>query len=555
MMTKPSRLTLALSLLTAACYAKEEPSPDAGLADGTDGTDGDADDDDDDDDDADGTAGDDDDDDNPGDDDDDDDDDDSVDPSDAQTLEPLIATLCDWDFNCCSDGELDYRLGPFTADAANCTERFMEQLVSNDDENVEFPRGDLLYVLGYGIRLDRSSPNADMVAACKDQLDDRACNEPAEDGHVHCEPGSAPEDNPCDLRNLFTGKLTVGDTCSEALAVGGFDIECEAGSSCEELDGIYVCVDKGLTDEFCESDATCDQGLFCDIASGRCAEKSDVGQPCHFFDPDEPDLGTETLPCKDHLSCDPFEDKCVAYCTETYTCAHDSSCPQDYSCIPVDLDDNTYNYCFARQDTNGDRCDTDHDCVDDMHCSGGACRSDRSMGDDCGADNECEAGLYCAGTCEIVLNANEACPGDFACNPSTTIGCITSDSGTVCRNSLLDLGDVCVPGERNGDNWCASGICEDLSDDAIVNFECVPGLTTGQPCDESDATVDEGRCNQDNYCFEGFCKSKLDSGEVCEDDGGVSCANLSCVPIWESEYCTDLTPVNEEDVVTCDGQD
>ena len=67
-------------------------------------------------------------------------------------------------------------------------------------------------------------------------------------------------------------------------------------------------------DEFCESDATCDQGLFCDISSGRCAEKSGEGQPCHFLDPSEPDPGTETLPCKEYLTCNPFEERCVAYC-------------------------------------------------------------------------------------------------------------------------------------------------------------------------------------------------------------------------------------------------
>lgn len=562
MKTDSKKLIAALTLLSAsACYAKEEPNNrDTDAATDTDSPTGDNGSGDDDGDDDGGTDGADDDgstDDGPDDGPDDGTDDDtgSTGGSDAEILEPLIATLCEWDFNCCSDGEVDYRLGPFTVDAAECTERFMEQLVSNDDENAESPRGDLLYVLGYGVRLDRSTPNADQVDACKEELEHRACNEAAEGEHNHCMPGSAAEDSPCDMRNLFTGQQMLGESCSEALASSGLDIECQPGSSCEELDGVYVCVDKGLADEFCESDATCDQELFCDIATGRCAEKSAEGEPCHFMDANEPDLGTETLPCKEYLSCDPFAERCVAYCNEAYTCAHDLACPQDYSCIPVDMDDNTYNYCRERQGTNGDRCDSDHDCEDDMHCDGSACRTDLSQGDDCGTTNECEAGLYCAGTCEIVLNANEVCTGDFACNPSTTIGCITSDDGRRCRTNLLPLSDECTAGEKGGSNWCASGICEDLSEDNISNFECVPGLGVDSPCDENNATVDDGRCSLDNYCFEGFCKSKLDSGQVCEDDGAVQCLNLSCVSIWDSEYCTDLPPVNEEDVVTCDGQD
>jgi hypothetical protein len=83
--------------------------------------------------------------------------------SDPGNLNELIGTLCAWDFQCCSEGEIDYRLGPFTVDEADCTERFIEQLNSNDNEDAETPRGDLLYVLGFAVRLDRSEPNQQMV--------------------------------------------------------------------------------------------------------------------------------------------------------------------------------------------------------------------------------------------------------------------------------------------------------------------------------------------------------------------------------------------------------
>lgn len=476
-----------------------------------------------------------------------------TDTGDGAELEPLIVALCEWEFKCCSDGERDYRLGPFTVDAADCSDRFIEQLNSNDDKP-ELQRGDLLYTLGFGVRLDRSIANADAAEECRTIIEQQQCWEPYEPGG-YCSPAGDPVRNPCDLRNLFTGTQVTGEPCSEALSLLGYDIECEAGSSCEEVDGTFVCVDKGLVDEFCEANDKCDQGLYCDIASGRCALRSDEGEHCEFEDAQQPDLGTETVPCLEHLTCDPESETCKAYCTEAYDCADDSSCPEGDSCIPVDYDDHTYTYCLPRGNTNGDRCDTDRDCIESMHCEGDSCRTDVGEGDPCGAPNECEAGLYCAGVCTVVLNANQDCTADIQCNPSTTLGCVTSDDGRQCRTALLGNGDVCAPGERAGGNWCASGVCEDTSDDGIANPECHSGASEGEECDESDATVDVSRCNLSLYCLDDVCKTKSDSGGSCHDDAGLQCLNSQCDSIWEGEYCTDAVPVGAEDVVTCDGQD
>jgi hypothetical protein len=479
---------------------------------------------------------------------------------DGSDVEPLIGALCDWEFKCCDDGERTYRLGPFTTDAADCTERFTQQLYSNDDKP-ELQRGDLLYTLGFGVRLDRSTPNAQAAADCKDLIEQQQCWEPAGEDAV-CTPGGDPSQNPCDLRNLFTGTQKEGEPCSEALAGLGYDIECEEGSSCEEKDGIFVCVDKGLVDEFCEADDKCDQGLYCDIASGRCAIRADEGEHCEFEDAQQPDVGTETLPCLEHLTCDPQSETCIAYCNTYYDCAVDASCPEGESCIPVDYDDHTYTYCLERQNTNGDRCDTDHDCVDNMHCAGDSCRTDAGLHDDCTAINECEAGLYCdiggSGQCEIVVNANQPCSSDRECNPSTTIGCITSDDGQLCRTSQLGNGDVCVPGEHAANptgNWCSTGVCEDATDDGEANPECRIGASEGQECDEDYATDDTPRCAQGLYCLEGVCKVKSEAGGGCHDDQGLQCLNASCDQIWEGDYCTDGVPVGRTDIVTCDGED
>lgn len=481
--------------------------------------------------------------------------------ADANALEGLIGTLCEWDFKCCSEGEIDYRLGPFTTDEADCTERFIEQLHSNDNEAAETPRGDLLYVLGFAVRLDRSEPNAQAVNDCRDLLEGRGCNEPW-DEHWYCEPTDDPADSPCDLRNMFTGKQKIGDPCSGALASLGYDIECEAGSSCEEMDGTFICVDKGLDGDFCEAHHTCDQGLFCDISTGRCAPRRDIGQACAFKDPEAPDAGSETVPCREHLSCDPSSNTCVQYCSLGYDCVVDEQCAEGHSCIPVDMGDNTYTYCLPRGNVNGDRCDSERDCADAFHCNNGACAADRAQGLSCTADNQCQAGLYCdlggTGQCELVNNANAPCTADRECNPNTTLGCMTSDDGSRCRTALLDNGDACVPGERAGTihgNWCRSGVCEDTSSDGIYNPVCHVGASVGQECDESDATDDVDRCAVGLYCHEGVCKTKLDSGGDCEEDQGLQCLNGSCVQIWQGDYCTDATPMGDLSVATCDGID
>ncbi len=481
-----------------------------------------------------------------------------VDPPDPNaSLESLIGALCTWDFQCCTEGEIDYRLGPFTVDADDCTERYIEQLYSNDDV-AETERGDLLFTLGFAVRLDRSAVDADAAADCQELVEARDCAELAD--AAACEPAKDDAVNPCDLRNLFEGQQAVGELCSSALASLGFDIECVAGSSCEEVDGTFVCVDKGLVDDFCEADFTCDEGLYCDIETGRCREKSGLGDSCTFEDPDMPDAGTETLPCQAHLTCDPDSGTCVQFCASGYDCEVDEQCAAGQSCIPVDIDDNTYTYCLDRGDTNGDRCDTDHDCVDDFHCEGDSCVADRAQGTACGDDGQCQAGLYCdlggSAECEIVLNANATCSNDRECNPTTTLGCMTSDDGTRCRTALLDDDDACTPGEHDGGNWCRSGVCEDITDDGTPNPQCHPGAGVGDACDDSALTLDSLRCARGLYCDEEECAPQLDAGGDCGDDGPAQCLNGSCAEIWEGDYCTDAVPTEEVgEALTCDGRE
>ncbi len=468
-------------------------------------------------------------------------------------LEQLVASLCDWDFKCCTDGELDYRLGHFTADAADCTARFVEQVHSNDNDP-HSPRSDLLYVLGYAVDLSRSDLNPTQVAACAQQVDARACNAPTVPGSFDaCEPGTDPGADPCRLDNLFVGTLAPGHECSAALAGLG-DIECAPGSTCEEVaDGDWECVDKGLVGEFCEADSTCDAGLYCDLATGLCADKSPLSGPCAFADATQPDAGTETLPCAEGLSCDPSGGTCVASCSLGFDCATDAACPAEQSCVPLDIDALTYTYCAPRGQANGDRCDTQRDCADGLHCDGDACATDLGVDEPCVASEQCEAGLYCAGVCRVVKNAGETCAGDVECNPSTTVGCITNDDGRACRTAVLSDAERCVPGENAGGNWCSSGLCENLAADASPLPVCHAGAPEAAPCDADAATMDILQCAPSLYCDEGQCRAKVGAGQDCSDDQGLQCLGGSCVEVWQGEYCSDAPLLTEPGTVTCDG--
>lgn len=476
----------------------------------------------------------------------------------GEGLEELVALLCEWEFTCCAEGEINYRLGPFVTDAEDCTARYIEQLYSNDNAPENSVQGGLLSTLAFGLRLDRSVANPEAVEACIDATREQGCNRPAEGDF--CVPTEG--ESPCDLRRMFSGQQQIGERCSEAWA--HLDIECEVGSSCEQVDGDYICVDKSRDDEFCEGDATCDQGFFCSLSNGRCAPKSDVGERCTFEDGDEPVAGTETLPCLEGLTCTPdagsdVDGTCAQACTEGYQCSSDSQCPESLSCVPVEIGTGLYNYCLPRGSASMDRCDTQHDCVESSHCNAGRCRGDLGVAAECLSHTDCETGLYCdnvEAACAQEVDNGDACTDDAQCGP-TALGCITgNDAERLCRTQLLSNGTQCVPGEtasRLQTNWCASGICEVSGGDEIA--ECVPGLDEGDDCATSDLSVEDlDLCAPGLYCDEdSVCRVKQDAGGSCETDGALECLNSSCVSVWEGDYCSDAPA--SQDVATCDGDD
>ena len=462
-------------------------------------------------------------------------------------VDGLIGALCEWEFGCCSDGEVDYRLGPFTTDAADCTARFLAALASNDQNN-PYPRNDLLATLGFGIDLERSEPRPQGITACIEAIEARECNQPAGDP-VHCTEGDAAID-PCRLDQLFQGLLAVGDTCNSAL---GYDVECQAGSTCEFVTSVNGdrCVAKGLVDDFCADTNECDEGLYCDLGTGLCAEKGDLGDPCAFEDEENPAPGTETTPCKEQFSCNPTSGECTDYCTDGYTCVSDYQCPDGSSCAPAEAGA-SYGYCRAPGASSGDLCDTHEDCVDERHCSADHCEVDIARGMPCTADFECAIDNWCdtgiTGNCSAYTAVDQPCLVDAQCNPNTApAGCLGPVAAKTCEATLLGDTEQCET-----DAECASGLCENTGGGMTV---CHDGAVLDAACDTNTADTTRVRCGAGLYCddaADGLCREQVGPGESCEMDDNLQCLNNDCAQQWNADMCSD-TAVSA-DTATCDGE-
>lgn len=494
-------------------------------------------------------------------------------------LDDIIEVLCEWEFNCCSAGELDYRLGPFTTDVDDCVARYTEQVNSNDDILPMATPSGLLTTLAYGVRLDRSVPNDDAIEACLESLRGNECNAVIMDGGETpaCEPGGSAV-APCDLGAMFSGTQRQGEPCTERWAA--FDIECEEGTTCESFDGNFVCVDKGLEGEFCEGDDdACVQDLYCND-EGRCAPRADVGETCTFEDPDDPQVGTETLPCKAGLTCTPpdagsnADGTCAESCTSGFDCIADVQCPEGLSCIPVRIGtvDIDLDYCLPQGTDESASCDSDGDCAEGLYCDGDFCAERLTIAEagqdgECETDSACPEGYWCWHVyftyCDLARQAGESCdpddPGDSRC-PEDTLGCIETsddidDSETICATELLAIDVLCTPGANATSptgNFCRSGVCESVEDVP----RCVAGLALNDACSPDDANADAADlCAVGLYCDDdddGVCRRRLGSGEICDPEVALQCLNGTCVEAWNGDFfCTDQP--GSPDEATCDG--
>jgi hypothetical protein len=515
-------------------------------------------------------------------------------------VDDLIGAICDWEFSCCDAGEVDYRLGPFTADAADCRERFVYELHESNQTSNPYVSGSaaagLLATLAYGVRLDRVTENATGIAECLAMLAAMECNTEAE--VTHCDETLIPGESPCSLSNLFHGALALDEECTLAMTEGdGNDVECAVGSTCldsshpDNPHGFAACIRRGLAGDPCTNDDDCDWNFYCDNSTGDCTEKGDAGDDCTFNDPSAPAPNDEDAGCKAGLKCNPVSLTCIANCTEGYVCNADFECPDGQSCAPVTVGDDTtsFHVCRPLGSTAAARCDDDDDCVASRYCDGSVCVADQTIpaaaGVYCDRNEQCEEGSFCdlsflppdlsaiitpAEQCVGLFQPNEGCY-PFSVEGGWPSGCPVSqpyciwdpdDARFECATARLNNGATCrepTLGYQIGDAECVSGLCE------VVNladgYECTSGAGLGDDCDD-DVTDDTAlRCGEGLYCLGGVCVAQVEAGGDCEDPDSAGtpndnlCKNGMCEDQWDTILCSDA-PIPESaggTNVTCDG--
>ncbi len=474
-------------------------------------------------------------------------------------IEQLVQARCDWVFSCCDEGEVDYRVGPFTADATDCTDRVMTSILSgNPTPPVQPEPADLLVLLAFSHAAGSVQLVDEQVAACVAYLEGEACAAPppeSEDQGPHCEPSDDLLDSPCALATMVDGLLLEGAACDPTLGV-----ECAEGLTCVTLGSSGQCVTSSEEGDFCFSDDHCTTPLFCDFSDGTCVKGSALGEDCAFEDPDNPAPGTESVRCDPGLACDPIGLTCVGPCATGSPCATEADCPIDHDCILA--------RCFIPQPTGGP-CVVGAECISG-YCEGGTCAGLSAEGEFCIPHSQCETDFChpffnecrpqqgdgqpctsfsdqeCAGgvcdnsdpmapVCQAAVGEGGACISTNECNADLELQCI---NGT-CQATPLANGQACTNGLQ-----CESGLCWQLTcdDPALVGEAC----TT-----EFDPMVKP--CGSDAYCatelgeVTGTCAAKGSTGTPCSEDK--ECWG-SCTVLWGQLLC-DATPAMGE--AYCDG--
>lgn len=531
------------------------------------------------------------------------------------TLDDLIGAICDWELKCCDAGEIRWQLGPVTASAAACKEKFVYLLRNDTAASSPYPSfnstpagnspaiNGLLIRLGYKLDMTKVDENPAGIGACIAQWRNKECTPVAAPttARTHCSAATVNQTDPCDLTNLVKPKLNAGEICSFDLTQSASnDVECKAGTTClsqtdpDNPNKSYpTCVTRGTANAPCTFEKDCDFGYYC--SAGRCVEKGGAGATCAFKTPNAPKPDALAVPCKPGFTCNPITLTCVADCSAESVCnqraqdgGDDYACPTGTSCMPVAVgsDNSSFKLCKA---IGSGACNSLQDCPAGQYCAANACTAQKAVGTECSTavEGSCAAGTYCAagttpgtGICTAYTALGNDCnqaaisianPG---CDPSTTIGCVFywDDKRTeirhVCSNRLLNNGDRC-----GADLDCSSGRCEFAGVNPTFKT-CIAGAASGEPCDTgttpAELTSVDGktRCGPGLTCdpVESKCVPQVGPGQSCINKAGVAdqtlCTNSSCdttqwTPIDASYImCTDtaVTPFNGGTGAVCDGK-
>ena len=330
---------------------------------------------------------------------------------------------------------------------------------------------------GTGCTDDSCDEDGDtIVNAPNDALcDDGAFCNGAEtcDATLDCQPGTAPSiddgisctDDSCD-EDTDTLTHTASDAiCDDGLFCNGAEAcdvttDCQPGTAPDPDDGV-PCTDDSCDEELdalvnVASDASCDDGLFCNGV-----ETCDTELDCRAGTAPSEDDG---VPCTDDV-CDEASDAMIhvpddASCQNGLFCDGDEICDPLLDCQPGPLRD-----CGDGVDCTTDVCEESTDScssfVDDLACEDG---------DVCNGLETCDATQGCLTAPGLDCDDGNPCT-DEICDSETGCGFVANaaacDDGLACT-----IDDVCSGGTCTGTSTCAAdqlcagdgGTCQSAAD-------------------------------------------------------------------------------------------
>jgi hypothetical protein len=300
----------------------------------------------------------------------------------------MAAELCAWEFNCCTDSEIQAKEGKRFADERSCADyRALDLEYELYLNRIAAQRG--------LVQLDAGS-----VTSCLATLKARtnACNV------VVPKYGGVPLPDACN--QAFVGKTAAGDACE-------FGGECAPGSRCITSGSVGVCVPYQKEGEPCNYSYDCDPAvaqLYCATYDYRCHLRAKLGDPCVLTTNvvGQPMVGAECDNPSGDIYCNATVGVCMRYVGPGGAC---SAMPQlgsqPYQCNPA----------FGLTCLVGS--------VDNGYCvTNPACGV-------CAADQYCNTTLV---ACQPKLDDGAPCTSDASCKSNS---CPYSSTKQVCYPVVL----------------------------------------------------------------------------------------------------------------------
>ncbi len=350
--------------------------------------------------------------------------------------------------------------------------------------------------------------------------------------------------NPDDWRCRISADTGIGECFCET------DAACEQGEFCN-VHGYCQ------PNSSCESNEDCPAGRFCNVDTGECLcnpeaqTGCDAGEVCNASGYCQPRPG-----CYDNSDCadvpDTYCDFNTRTCVPNGTCTSDMQCPLGTICR---LDGDQYRCIEGCQDSA--------DCPLDQYCQSNACV------DGCQADDFCAFAEYCVqGQCQSAYS--EQTPFCKPCDNTNLLSCGTIENSCLIYPYESDdfaqqSDEYCAP-DCSGNERCPNGFrCNTVitikqSDLCHSDADCPAGL----PCLKS-PEEDQGfcPCTQDmrnacpeNTCLQDTCGmmdvcstlSMMGTNLPCQDDSDCHLCTVTWEPCDANGQCPDTVCELYDDV-------